>query len=180
MIDIQAETRWLMPRETPHPQFQVWREISVQHQPFYSQEWSISNFSCSLTRNITAYSMEKWRTWLFIAYSDERWFYQFSLHHLYFSLWEVGRMSFWSLGVEGLNKRRYVLCHRQASAKTSFCGKNCRYPNTPNIRTEGTTRKGALTPRTPSHPTSSSLARENRSSHRVHSKRIVFGVRVSG
>ena len=36
-----------------------------------SQEWSTSNFPCSLTRYITSHSI--WRTWLFIAYSDERW-----------------------------------------------------------------------------------------------------------
>ena len=29
-------------------------------QLFHSQEWSISNFSCSLTRNITSHSMENW------------------------------------------------------------------------------------------------------------------------
>ena len=54
------------------------------HQPFHSQEWSISNFPCSLTRNITPPSMEKL---LFTAYSDERWLrYQFSLPHSYNSL----------------------------------------------------------------------------------------------
>ena len=39
------------------------RELTVLHlarkyYPFHSQEWSISNFSCSLTRNITSHSME--------------------------------------------------------------------------------------------------------------------------
>ena len=49
--------------------------------PFHSQERSISNFPCSLTRKITSHSMKKIRTWLSIAYSDERWLihYQFSL-----------------------------------------------------------------------------------------------------
>ena len=45
-----------------------------------------------------------WRTWLFIAYSDERWlYYQFSLHHLYlFYLkgWESVRFE---LGSERVN-----------------------------------------------------------------------------
>ena len=44
-----------------------------------------------------------WRTWLFIAYSDERWLcYQVSLPHLYiYPLW-VGRLYFLNLGVKGL------------------------------------------------------------------------------
>ena len=37
---------------------------------------------CSLTRDIIHHTV--WRTWLFIAYSCERWlYYQFSLPHLY-------------------------------------------------------------------------------------------------
>ena len=40
-----------------------------------------------------------WRTWLFIAYSDERWFYyQFSLPHLYISLWEGWENVLFELG----------------------------------------------------------------------------------
>ena len=43
-----------------------------------------------------------WRTWLSIAYSDERWFYyQFSLIHT-FLFRKVGRMYFLNLGVKGL------------------------------------------------------------------------------
>ena len=30
----------------------------VDHKPFHSQEWSISNFPCSLTRNITSHRMK--------------------------------------------------------------------------------------------------------------------------
>ena len=42
-----------------------------------------------------------WRTWLFIAYPDEGWlYYQFSLPHLYISLYEVGRMYSFELGRE--------------------------------------------------------------------------------
>ena len=46
-----------------------------------------------------------WRTWLFIAYSDERWLYhQFSLPHMYFL----------NLGVKGLRAtvRQYSLSRR--------------------------------------------------------------------
>ena len=44
------------------------------------------------------------RTWLLIAYSDERWlYYQFSLPHSYLSLYKVGRMHFLNLRVRGLN-----------------------------------------------------------------------------
>ena len=48
-----------------------------------------------------------WRTWLFIAYSDERWllYYQFSVHHIYILClkgWEY--MYFLSSGVNGLIK----------------------------------------------------------------------------
>ena len=45
-----------------------------------------------------------WRTWLFIAYPDERWlYYQFSLPQLYISLYKIGRMFFFfELGSEGV------------------------------------------------------------------------------
>ena len=47
-----------------------------------------------------------WRTWLFIAYSDERWlYYQFSLPHSYISLEKVGRMYLLILRVKGLWSR---------------------------------------------------------------------------
>ena len=46
-------------------------------------EINFKYFPCSLTRNITSHSM---KTWLFIAYSDERWlYYQFLL--LYNKVW---------------------------------------------------------------------------------------------
>ena len=49
--------------------------------PFHSWEWSISNFPCS-PPEILHHTV--WRTWLFIAYSDERWLhYKFSLPHSY-------------------------------------------------------------------------------------------------
>ena len=60
----------------------------------------VINFTFLLqpNRNITSHTVG--RTWLFIAYSDERWpyFYQFSLHHSW-----VGRMYFLNLGVKGSN-----------------------------------------------------------------------------
>ena len=43
-------------------------------------KWSISNFPCSLTRNITSHSM---KNLAFIPYSDGILCYQFSLHHFY-------------------------------------------------------------------------------------------------
>ena len=44
-----------------------------------------------------------WRTWLFIAYSDERWlYYQFSLHNLYVSFIEGWENLLFELGSEGL------------------------------------------------------------------------------
>ena len=47
---------------------------------------TISNLPCSLTRNII---LTVWRTWLFIAYSDDRWlYYQFALR--------LGECTFWT------------------------------------------------------------------------------------
>ena len=44
-----------------------------------------------------------WRTWLFIANSDEKWlYYKFSLHHSCNRFWKVGRIHFLSSGVKGL------------------------------------------------------------------------------
>ena len=55
-----------------------------------------------------------WRTWLFIAYSDERWlYYQFSPPHLY--IWEVGRMYVLNLGVKGLNRKVPIMNASQTS-----------------------------------------------------------------
>ena len=43
------------------------------------------------------------RTWLFIAYADEKWlYYKFSLRHSYNRFWKVGRIHFLSSGVKGL------------------------------------------------------------------------------
>ena len=50
-------------------------------QPFHSQEWSISNFPCSLTTNMISDSVTNLA---FHSYTDERWlYYQFSLPHSY-------------------------------------------------------------------------------------------------
>ena len=77
--------------------------------PFDSQEWSMSNFSCGLTRNITSHSIKN-----FIAYSVETSSYhQFSLPHLSISLWKVKWIYFLNLGVKGIkNPRPRWLCHR--------------------------------------------------------------------
>ena len=62
------------------------------HKPFHYQEWSISNYTCSLTRNI-AYTVR--RTSLFIAYSDERrWYYQFSHTTYTFIFKRLGECTF--------------------------------------------------------------------------------------
>ena len=54
------------------------------HFPLNSQEWSISNFPCSLTRNITPHTV---KNMAFHSLSDERWLhYQFSLPHFDISL----------------------------------------------------------------------------------------------
>ena len=60
------------------------------YNPFTPESDQLKLFSCSLTRTIT---WRRWRSWLFMAYSDERWlYYQFSLpHFIYISaflVWE--------------------------------------------------------------------------------------------
>ena len=58
-------------------------------------KWSVSNFFCSLTRNLTSHSMEN------MAYSDERWlYYQSSQPHSYISLWEGCENVLFQLGSE--------------------------------------------------------------------------------
>ena len=52
--------------------------------PFHSQEWSMSNFSCSLTWNITSYGMKNLAFHSLLSWQMIN--YQFSLHHLYISL----------------------------------------------------------------------------------------------
>ena len=90
-----------------------WRLL--QH--FHSQDWSISNFPCSLNWNITSHSMENLAFhW---AYSDLRWlYYQFPLPYLYISLGEGWRLHFLDLGVKVLNASARRM--RDASR-----GKNC-------------------------------------------------------
>ena len=55
-----------------------------------------------------------WRTWLFIAYSDERWlYYQFSLPHLYISLYEGWENALLELGSERVKCiSQHKLCTR--------------------------------------------------------------------
>ena len=69
--------------------------------PFHSQEWSISDFPCCLTRNITSHSMKnlafqsllRWKMIILLILTT-------SLIHL--SGLKVGRMYFVNLGVKGL------------------------------------------------------------------------------
>ena len=61
------------------------------------------NFKFLLQPHKTYLQHTIWRTWFFIAYSDERWLcYQFSLPHIYISFRKVGRVYFLNLGVRGL------------------------------------------------------------------------------
>ena len=72
----------------------------VSGYPFYSQEWSISNFPCSLTRNITSHSMKN-----LAFHSLLRWkiiILSISYYITYISK-TIGRMYFLSLGVKRLN-----------------------------------------------------------------------------
>ena len=59
------------------------------------QEWSNSNFPCSLTRNITSNSTKNLAFHLAL-------YYQFSRHHSFISLCNVRRMCLLNLGVKGL------------------------------------------------------------------------------
>ena len=63
----------------------VYRSSSRSHEQLklasHSQEWSISNFSCCLTRNITSHSMENLAFPILLRWKDD--YYQFSLPHLY-------------------------------------------------------------------------------------------------
>ena len=50
-----------------------------------------------------------WRTWLFIAYLDERWlYYQFSLPQVYISLLEGWENALFELGIEKVNRGKEV------------------------------------------------------------------------
>ena len=74
----------------------------LQLQPFHSQEWSTSNFPCSLTRNITSRSMKnlafhRLLRWEMIILPI------LPLPPSYISFQKVGRMYFLNLGVKGLN-----------------------------------------------------------------------------
>ena len=63
------------------------------------QEWPISHFSCSLTRNITSHSMKH------LPYSDEWWlYYQFSLPHLQYTCLfrRLGECTFWTWEWKGI------------------------------------------------------------------------------
>ena len=76
-----------------------WTQGSAPQPSSHSGRYSavVCTYSCSLTLSLLRvisfkfplqphqkYYITVWRTWLFIAYSDERWlYYQFSLPHLY-------------------------------------------------------------------------------------------------
>ena len=66
--------------------------------PFHSQVWSISNFPCTLTKNIMSHSMTNLAFHSLLRLKII--YYQFYFTHT-FSL-QVGRMYFLNLGVQGL------------------------------------------------------------------------------
>ena len=59
----------------------------------HSQEWSISNFSCCLTRNITSHSMENLA---FPSYSDGKMITTNS-HYLTYTIKSLGECTFWTV-----------------------------------------------------------------------------------
>ena len=120
---VRRKHRWLLPyRRVPdeesrqvvqwillvrhHHRFSAWTPYdhwkwrvsccssSVWH--FYSQEWSTSNFSCSLTSNITSHGMNN-----LAFHSLLRG--KMIIVRILICLWEVGRISFFELGSERVN-----------------------------------------------------------------------------
>ena len=72
---------------------------------FHSQEWSISHFSCSLTKNITWHSVKNLAVHSFLR-SKMIILPKFTTSHIHFSLM-VGRMYFLNLGMKGLTDWAY-------------------------------------------------------------------------
>ena len=79
-----------------HPNLvQMQCTLTLQTPFTYSRSWKGSTNPFTPKSDHFSDQITVWRTWLFIAYSDERWLYsQFSLHHLHISLFKVGRMYF--------------------------------------------------------------------------------------
>ena len=92
--------------------------LKNQHQPCHSQEWTISNFFCSLTRNITSHSMKNLAFHSLLIWEDGYTTYS-SLPHLSICLQRVGRMYFLNLGVKGLN--RDVLTDQKPLNESNSC-----------------------------------------------------------
>ena len=68
--------------------------------PFHSREWPVSTPAAS--SEILPHTV--WRTWLFIAYSDERWlYYQSSPPHCTFLFERLENVLYlWNMGMKGL------------------------------------------------------------------------------
>ena len=75
----------------------------------HSQEWSMSNFSCSPSRNITSHSIENLGDSLYLTQMEDD--YTTNTHYLTYTflLKKVGRMYFWNLEVKGLRWMIYFL-----------------------------------------------------------------------
>ena len=76
-----------------------------QPQPFHSQDLSISNFPCKLTRNITSHSMENLAFHSFLSKDEYTTMNSHCLTHT-FLFRKVRRMYLFNLGVKGLNKEK--------------------------------------------------------------------------
>ena len=69
------------------------------------------NFSPAASQEIWHHTV--WRTWLFIAYSDEKWlYYKFSLHHSYNRFLNGWENTLFELRSERVNLLQ--LCHQQS------------------------------------------------------------------
>ena len=90
-----SSSDWYCPLELEHASISQrqknGRYPAVTQLPFHFQEWSISNFSCSLTRNVTSQSVKN-----LAFHSSVRWkmiiLLTNSHYHLYNYLEKVGRM----------------------------------------------------------------------------------------
>ena len=78
----------------------VYRITTHPNKPFHSQEWSSSNFSCSLNSNITSHSMKNLVFHSLLRLKDDS---CTSSHYLTYTFHfkKVGRMYFLSLGLKG-------------------------------------------------------------------------------
>ena len=100
-VEREAQRRQQHQRHFIEGEQSNWPGLGKSFNPFTPKSGQFQN-SPAASPEIWRHTV--WRTWLFMAYSDERWlYYQFSQPHIYISLIRVGRMYFLNLGVRGLN-----------------------------------------------------------------------------